>query len=284
MRLIKKSSAISRLANTLKENSQRIGLVPTMGALHKGHLSLVKKALEENSSVIVSIFVNPTQFNKAEDLKTYPRTLDADLKKLETLKKSDAIVVFVPEAEDLYNGEVVAKNYEFDGLELQMEGTHRSGHFNGVGTVVSKIFEITRPNNAYFGEKDYQQLLVIKKLVEITKSAINIVGCPIYRQANGLALSSRNQRLTDNEKQQAGFIFQILKRVEKKFETESISQISDWITQQFKAHPLLVLEYFEIADANTLQPLIKKDNGIPCRAFIAVYVNKVRLIDNIALN
>lgn len=265
---------------TFKEKT--IGLVPTMGALHKGHISLVRKAFLENDYTIVSIFVNPTQFDNKEDLKKYPKTLETDVSLLKTV--SSNIIVFAPSAEEVYNENVVAKNYNFGKLEKIMEGQFRDGHFDGVGTIVEKLLKITQPTNAYFGEKDYQQLQIINKLVRIKRIPVNIIGCPIVREPNGLAMSSRNERLSPQLRQEAAFIFRTLQAAKKKFGTKSAKRVSDWVVEQFKKNTFLRLEYFTITDAVDLQPLIRKSKNKKYRAFIAVYAEDVRLIDNIALN
>jgi pantoate--beta-alanine ligase len=180
--------------DAFKAKKQTLGLVPTMGALHNGHLALVKKALDNNSKVVVSIFVNPTQFDNKEDLLKYPRTLDTDVKLLETLSK-EHILVYAPTVDDVYEGKTVSERFDFDGLEFEMEGKFRTGHFDGVGTIVKRLFTIIKPDNAYFGEKDFQQLAIIKKLVEKHYIPVNIVPCSIHRETSGLAMSSRNTRL-----------------------------------------------------------------------------------------
>ena len=258
------------------------GMVPTMGALHSGHISLVKKALNENKHTIVSIFVNPTQFNNAEDLEKYPQTLKEDIALLETASKD--IVVFAPSAQEIYNSDIKSESYNFDGLEKVMEGEFRDGHFDGVGTIVEKLFSIAKPDNAYFGEKDYQQLQIIKKLVEIKKIPVNVIGCPIVREESGLAMSSRNERLTPKLRTEAAFIYKTLKDAKQKFGTESALEVTEWITAQFKKNDLLELEYFTITNADDLQTIKIKSENKKYRAFIAVYANDIRLIVNIALN
>ena len=267
----------------LKVNDLNIGLVPTMGALHEGHLSLVKKALEQNDYVVVSIFVNPTQFDNKEDLSKYPRTLDADVSILKSLNV-DNIIVYAPNADDVYGDNVVSESFSFDGLEDEMEGAFRTGHFDGVGTVVKRLFEIVKPHNAYFGEKDYQQLQIINKLVELHNIPVNIIGCSIHRAKDGLAMSSRNTRLTKSHREVAPFIYKTLKSAKKKFGTKSAKKVMEWVENQFKMEPLLKLEYFTIADASTLKPIKRKSKSKTYRAFIAVYAGDIRLIDNIALN
>ena len=253
-----------------------------MGALHQGHLSLVGQALSENDRVVVSIFVNPTQFDKAEDLEKYPRSVDSDLELLQSL--NDELLVFVPDASDLYNGRVKAKSYDFGHLETVMEGRYRNGHFDGVGTVLNLLFRSVRPDKAYFGEKDYQQLLVVKELVRKEALEVDIIGCEIYREPNGLAMSSRNERLTELQRQEAGSICHILERTAADFNHKNISQLIAQAQNAFKEVPSLELEYFEIARADNLRTDAKKVPNTRYRAFVAAYSGKVRLIDNMALN
>ena len=282
MELYTKRLDIEQEVARLKKENLSIGFVPTMGALHKGHLALVKEALCNNDIVFVSIFVNPTQFNNAEDLEKYPRTLEADLKLLSDL--SSSIKVFAPNPTEVYNGEMKVISYDFDGLEYEMEGKFRPGHFDGVGTVVKHLFDIIQPDNAYFGEKDYQQLQIVKKLVDIEKLSVNVIGCPIYREDTGLALSSRNKRLSKSQLEASPKIYKVLKEVKEDFGTKSVKWLNDWVSDQFKNDAELKLEYFEIADANNLKSVESRDTGLKYRAFIAVFAGEVRLIDNIALN
>jgi len=272
---------VSHLNSVSNENST-IGFVPTMGALHQGHLSLLEESLKHNNINVISIFVNPTQFNNAEDLAKYPKTLEKDVAKIKTI--SDSIIVFAPTVEDIYEGKTVATPFDFDGLEHQMEGRFRPGHFDGVGTIVKRLFEIVKPNNAYFGEKDFQQLQIVKKLVEKYKIPVNVVGCPIYREANGLAMSSRNERLSGEERSKAAVIYQTLFQAKQLFAIKSVKEINEFVIDTFKKHPQFELEYFQVADEATLLPCIKKSKTKKYRAFIAVFVNKIRLIDTISLN
>lgn len=259
-----------------------IGFVPTMGALHQGHLSLLEQSLQNNDTTVISIFVNPTQFNNPEDLAKYPRTLDTDIAKIEKLNPN--IIVFAPSVDDIYEGNTVSAAFDFDGLENQMEGRFRPGHFDGVGTIVKRLFEIVNPTNAYFGEKDFQQLQVVKKMVEKAKMPVNVVGCPIFREPNGLAMSSRNERLSQKERADAAVIYQTLQTAKKRFGTENVQNTIDFVTQTFDEIRGFELEYFEIADEATLKPISEKVDGQKYRAFIAVFVNKIRLIDTISLN
>lgn len=259
-----------------------IGFVPTMGALHQGHLSLLEQSLKENAVTVMSIFVNPTQFNNPEDLAKYPRTLEADVEKIKTI--SDSIIVYAPEVDDIYGGKPQSTHFDYDGLENQMEGKFRPGHFDGVGTVVKKLFEIVTPNYAYFGEKDFQQLQIVKKMVSKEKMPVTVIGCPIYREKNGLAMSSRNQRLTTDEREKASIIYKKLLLAKELFGTKSAKEVKKRIEQEFNKQNTFQLEYFEIADEDQLLPCIRKNKNKKYRAFIAVFVNNIRLIDTISLN
>lgn len=274
---------IFSVVDAFKAKQYGIGFVPTMGALHKGHLALVERALSDNDKVFVSVFVNPTQFNNLEDLEKYPKTLDEDVALLKSVNTNN-IIVYAPSVDDVYDGNTVSQKFDFDGLEFEMEGKFRPGHFDGVGTVVKRLFEIVRPDNAYFGEKDFQQLQIIKKLVSKHKLHVNIIGCDIFREDNGLAMSSRNTRLTDEQKAVAPFIYKTLKTAKTYFGTKSASKVIEWVTQQFKNNNILNLEYFTIADVDSLKEVKRKSKNKKYRAFIAVYAGEVRLIDNIALN
>ncbi|WP_136482058.1 pantoate--beta-alanine ligase [Cognatitamlana onchidii] len=283
MKIYSEKQQITSCVEALRADKQIIGLVPTMGALHDGHLQLVKKALEENDKVVVSIFVNPTQFNNDDDLEKYPRTLNEDILLLKTVDK-DSIIVYAPSIDDMYNGNTVSQKFDFDGLENEMEGAFRPGHFDGVGTIVKRFFEIVKPHKAYFGEKDFQQLTIIKKLAEKYNIPVNIVGCKIHREPNGLAMSSRNTRLKPRYKDAAPFIYKTLQAAKEKFGTESAGSITRWVESQFVNQELLELEYFIIADTKTLKTVQRKSKKKTYRAFIAVYADDIRLIDNIALN
>ncbi|GAB5398666.1 MAG: pantoate--beta-alanine ligase [Aureisphaera sp.] len=263
------------------QKKQSIGFVPTMGALHKGHLSLVEKALSENAIVVVSIFVNPTQFDNPSDLKKYPRTLEADAQLLSGLKGN--IVIYAPDVEDLYGSKVESKNYRFGGLEHAMEGKYRSGHFDGVGTVLNLLFRAIGPDRAYFGEKDFQQLQIVRRLVEIETLPLTIVGCPILRESHGLAMSSRNQRLTPKQFEKADLIYHTLKKIQSLFAQESIPTLQLMAEKAFAESPHLELEYFEIANIETLKTAVRKRKGNEYRAFVAAYAGEIRLIDNMQL-
>jgi pantoate--beta-alanine ligase len=243
-------------------------------------LSLIEEAKKKNDLVVASIFVNPTQFNNIEDLKKYPKTIENDIK---LLVSASCDILFSPTVEEIYSENITSEEFDFDGLEHQMEGKFRNGHFNGVGTVVKTLFEIIEPDKAYFGQKDFQQLQIIKKMVEKHQLNIKIKGCPIFREADGLAMSSRNTRLSSEHREVAPFIYKTLKKVQKKFDTKSISEVNKWLENEFKKQPLLDLEYFTLADEKNLETLQKKEANQKYRAFIAVFTGGVRLIDNIRL-
>lgn len=283
MEVAKTKAELAKLISVIRGNKKSIGFVPTMGALHQGHLSLIKEGLGNNDVVVVSIFVNPTQFDNAEDLEKYPRTLERDVTLLKTVSETK-ILVYAPSVDDIYGDAVESVNYDFDGLEHEMEGAFRDGHFDGVGTIVKRLFEIVTPDRAYFGEKDFQQLQIIKKLVEKHAIPVEVVGCAIYRETNGLAMSSRNERLKSDYKEAAPFIYKTLQSAKIKFGTKSANKVTEWVTKQFENHSLLELEYFTIADVKTLKPIKRKSKLKQYRAFIAVYADDIRLIDNIALN
>ncbi len=283
MKVFKTKTEIDYAIKLLKSDNITIGLVPTMGALHVGHLSLIKRGLKENDIVVVSIFVNPTQFDNTDDLAKYPRTIARDIELLKIVS-TDKILVYTPSVEDIYGNDVLASKFDFDGLEFEMEGRFRNGHFDGVGTIVKRFFEIVKPNKAYFGEKDFQQLQIIKKLVVKHQLPVIVVGCEIYRDSNGLAMSSRNERLSLQYRQEAPFIYKTLQTAKSKFGTKSANKVSEWVTREFAKNKILNLEYFSIAETETLKPAGRKSNKKKYRAFIAVYAGEIRLIDNLALN
>ena len=268
--------------SSLISEEKTIGFVPTMGALHIGHISLVNKSLEQNEVTVVSVFVNPTQFNNASDLDNYPRTLNDDVALLKGT--SEDIIVFSPNALDLYGEDPISENFDFQGLEHQMEGKFREGHFDGVGTVLGLLFAAVKPTRAYFGEKDFQQLQIVKKLVEIKGILVEIVGCDIYREENGLAFSSRNERLTTIQRDKAKLLFEVLRDVKRLFGIKNVKELNSMVIEKFKNHPLFELEYFEIADTDSLKTVDIIDENKKYRAFLAVFADQVRLIDNIALN
>ncbi|OYU83630.1 MAG: pantoate--beta-alanine ligase [Flavobacterium sp. BFFFF2] len=259
-----------------------IGFVPTMGALHDGHLSLMSQSLAQNTYTVVSIFVNPTQFNNRADLDNYPRNLEQDIALMETI--SSSLILFAPEISEMYTDDAVAETYDFGGLECQMEGAFRPGHFDGVGTIVYRLFQSVCPTRAYFGEKDFQQLQIIRKLVEQKKLPIEIVACPIFREANGLAMSSRNERLSTHQRAEAALIYKALQEAKDLFKKYPIADIQQQIKTFFSTSSMFQLDYFDIADEETLVPSTTVETGVKYRAFIAVIIDGVRLIDNIPLN
>ncbi len=279
MLVFAKIKSVQQKIESLKKGTT-VGFVPTMGALHKGHLSLIERAKKENDIVVVSVFVNPTQFDKQEDLINYPKTIEKDLS---LLKSVFCDLVFAPSAKEIYADNITSQSFNFDGLEFQMEGKFRVGHFDGVGTIVKRLFEIVKPTKAYFGEKDFQQLQIIRNMVKNHKIPIKIVGCEIFREADGLAMSSRNARLTEAHREAAPFIYKTLKQAKVKFGTKSALDVVNWVENEFEKHPLFKLEYFEIADEETLLTIKNKNPKQKYRAFIAVFAGKIRLIDNISL-
>ena len=260
-----------------RDTGKTIGFVPTMGALHEGHATLVKQCVRENDVTVVSVFVNPTQFNNPDDLRLYPRTPEKDWQLLESI---GADIVFAPTVEEMYP-EPDSRQFDFGGLAQVMEGAFRSGHFNGVAQVVSKLFEYVQPHVAYFGEKDFQQLAIVKKMVQQLKLPVKVMGVPTGREANGLAMSSRNQRLSDAERENASAIYRILRESTSLMSQKSPNQISSWVKEAINNVTGLRVEYFAIADAYSLQPISnwkEADEVIGCTA---VYCGDVRLIDNI---
>ena len=282
MTLFKEKSDLNKKIGYIKEKNLTIGLVPTMGALHKGHLSLVERSLVENDFTIVSVFINPTQFNDKEDLANYPKNLTKDCDFLESI--SDDIIIFAPEISDVYDKNISIKKFDFQGLDRFMEGKYRKGHFEGVATVVSRLFEIVKPNKAYFGEKDYQQLKIIQQLVVQYRIPVNIIGCKIIREDDGLALSSRNSKLGSHSRNIASKIFELLNYCRVHFDSMNLDEIINHVNIFFEKISEIELEYFIIADSETLIPAKEIIKDKQYRAFVAVRLDGVRLIDNIELN
>ena len=264
----------------LPSSGRKIGFVPTMGALHKGHISLVEKAVNENDIVVVSVFVNPTQFNDPKDLERYPRNLEADLRLLE---ETGCHLVFAPTANEIYP-EPDTRKFNFGALETVMEGKHRPGHFNGVAQVVSKLFDIVQPDKAYFGLKDFQQLTIIKNMVAQLQLPVEIVSCPIIREDSGLAMSSRNELLTADERRNAALISQTLFEAKKLRNEKSLTNLAEWITGTINKNPFLRVEYAEIVDSSTLQQVENRNSKEEVVCCVAVFCGKIRLIDNIVFN
>ncbi len=263
----------------LRKDGCRIGFIPTMGALHKGHLSLIEKAKTNKVVTVCSIFVNPTQFTNANDLMNYPRTLDADVSLLESI---GCDLLFYPSVQEIYP-QRSNTFYNFGWLETPMEGIHRKGHFNGMATVVNRLFEIVKPDFAYFGEKDYQQLTIVKMLVKMQGLPIKIIPGETLREKNGLAMSSRNIHLSDNEREDALIISKTLFKVKELAQMMPVPELKNWAIANLTKKPAIELEYFEIADAETLQPIVDHPAS-KMRAFIALKIGKTRLIDNLEIS
>jgi pantoate--beta-alanine ligase len=277
MKVVKTVRELKKVIDLQRKSYAIIGFVPTMGALHEGHLSLVKKAGEETNFVVVSIFVNPTQFNNKEDLTRYPRDLSRDLKLLE---KTQCQLVFAPDVNEMYPEEDTRK-FHFGSLESVMEGKFRPGHFNGVARVVSKFFDMIRPDKAYFGQKDFQQIAIINKMVEMLKLDVEIVSCPIIREESGLAMSSRNLLLSKKEKKNACLISKTLFLAVEMAKTRSVEDVRKWVIETIDKNPFLQTEYFEIVDFKELIPINNWDTVVNKIGCIAVHCGKVRLIDNV---
>ena len=263
--------------SVLKAQGKKVGLVPTMGALHAGHASLVKRSVNENDVTVVSVFVNPTQFNDKNDLVKYPHTLEADCK---LLQDCGATLVFAPSVEEMYP-EPDTRQFSYAPLDTVMEGAFRPGHFNGVCQIVSKLFDAVKPHRAYFGEKDFQQLAIIREMVRQMKFDLEIVGCPIVREEDGLALSSRNARLSSDERENALNISRTLFKSRTFAATHSVSETQKMVEDAIAAAPGLRLEYFEIVDGNTLQKIGDWNETSYAVGCITVFCGEVRLIDNI---
>jgi len=263
-----------------RQKNKKIGLVPTMGALHNGHLSLVKRCVKDNDVCVVSVFVNPTQFNNKTDLATYPRTLDKDCALLES---AGCNYVFAPSEQEMYP-EPDTRKFDFGTVSSVMEGAHRPGHFNGVAQVVSKLFYIVEPDNAYFGEKDFQQIAVIRAMVKQLDIPVKINACPIIREADGLALSSRNVRLTPEQRQKAPLIARTLKESTTFAPEKSVQEVKEYVVKTINADPVMQVEYFEIVDGNTMEAINNWSDTTYPVGCITVYCGDVRLIDNIKYN
>ena len=277
MKVYKTVSGLSDALDQCRKEGKTIGLVPTMGALHNGHLSLVKRCVAENDVCVVSVFVNPTQFNNSTDLEKYPRTEEADI---ELLTSANCTFAFIPSVEEIYPTPDTRK-FDFAPLDQVMEGPARPGHFNGVGQVVSRLFDIVKPTRAYFGEKDFQQLAIIREMVKRYNYNLEIVGCPIVREESGLALSSRNARLSDEEKKIAVNISRALFMSVDLASVKSVEEVKNWVVSTINKFPKLEVEYFEIVNSLTLQPIKKWSDADYVTGCITVYCGEVRLIDNI---
>ena len=269
-----------RLIQRQNSNCRRLGLVPTMGSLHKGHLQLIEQAVAENTVTFVTIFVNPTQFDNKGDLDNYPSSIDLDLQNINDIDPS--IYVFVPRVQTIYPDGAAVKKYALQGLDKPMEGQHRPGHFDGVATVVERLFTLIKPDVAYFGQKDFQQLQIVSLLAQ--SMGITIRSVATVREANGLAMSSRNRRLSPERREESKLIYELLQWVKSNFSSYAIGELKQMALQKLSKYPDFEVDYFEIAEEHNLRSANTKTKGVPYRAFIAVVVDGVRLIDNMSLN
>lgn len=277
MKVVNTKKELRKLLDADRAAGKSVGLVPTMGALHDGHLSLIERARKDNDVVVVSVFVNPTQFNNPEDLRTYPRTIEADCEKMNTAGVDYA---FVPDVEEMYP-EPDTRVFDLGSVAEVMEGAMRPGHFNGVAQIVSKLFDIVKPDRSYFGEKDFQQIAVIRRMAELEGFDLEIIACPIKREADGLALSSRNVRLTEEQREVAPLIHKTLESSKEWAAEHSVDETIRYVTEEINSFPHMQVEYYQIVDGNTMQPISQwsdTDYAVGC---ITVYCGDVRLIDNI---
>jgi len=270
-----------KLKKFLDSKGVSVGLIPTMGALHTGHLSLVERAFEENDYVVISIYINPTQFNNLSDFKNYPQNQKKDISLLKPFRKK--IIVYIPENKEIYPNGIKSNSYDFGSLDQHMEGKFRDNHFNGVATVVEALFKNTTPNKAYFGEKDFQQFKIIKSLVEQKRINTKLILCPIVREKNGLALSSRNKYLNSSQKKLASSIHFTLKKIKRIYDQYDVNELEKIFIDKIEDSKQLKVEYFCIASENDLIPIKNIVNNKNFRVFVAVYVGQTRLIDNIKL-
>ena len=277
MDIVVKAEELRCLVERHKKEGKTIGFVPTMGALHQGHLSLVGQASKMSDVVVVSVFVNPTQFNNADDLKNYPRTIDDDVKKLEG---TACHILYNPTVEEVYP-EKDERIFDFGLLDKVMEGEFRPGHFNGVAQVVSRFFDLVQPDKAFFGEKDFQQLAIIKRMTRMLNYNIEIVPCPIVREADGLAMSSRNALLSKEYRRESVLISKILFDSKELITTRNTKEVINFVVENINKSALLKVEYFSIVDGDTLQPVDDWDKSDYIVGCIAVFADKVRLIDNL---
>jgi len=276
------SREITQVIKIKKAENNSIGFVPTMGALHKGHLTLMEEALRNNDYVVVSVFVNPTQFNNPEDLNKYPRNLDRDISLLKTLSNSN-IILFAPTVKAIYNDKIETESFDFDGLEHEMEGKFRVGHFDGVGTVVKRLLQLIEPNKAYFGEKDFQQLQIIRALNSQLDLQIEIIGCPIIREDDGLAMSSRNSLLSPAQRKSVPIIFKTLQEIIAHQKEWNISKMETYFRRSIEKESQLKVEYFFVAKTSNLIPVKQIEKEKFHRIFVAVFAGKTRLIDTVEL-
>ncbi|MGE5394337.1 MAG: pantoate--beta-alanine ligase [Candidatus Saccharibacteria bacterium] len=278
MQVIKHIGELQLILNDKRKEGLTIGFVPTMGALHQGHLSLVEQAGRQSGFVVVSIFVNPTQFNDKADLERYPRNLQKDV---DFLASSPCQVVFAPEVQEIYP-EPDTRQFDFGVIEQVMEGKFRPGHFNGVAQVVSRLFDIVQPDKAFFGQKDFQQLAIINEMVRKLNLKVEIIPCPIIREADGMAMSSRNMLLSPDQRKNATLISATLFEAIHKAKTLSVQELTRWVEDQINQNEYLNTEYFEIVNSQTLLPVKSWNENCTKVGCIAVHCGKIRLIDNIA--
>ncbi|MCG8411218.1 MAG: pantoate--beta-alanine ligase [Bacteroidales bacterium] len=277
MKVINNKKELSDLIFAFKANKQTVGFVPTMGALHEGHLSLIKKSNIENDITVISIFVNPTQFNNKNDYNKYPRIIDKDI---DTLKNVKCDILFIPTEEEMYPKEDT-KVFDLGNLDKVMEGKHRPGHFYGVALIVSKLFELVKPHKAYFGEKDFQQVAIINRLCKIQNYEIEIIACPIIRESDGLAMSSRNMLLSAEQRENVALISKTLLASVEQSKSMTVSELKEWVISEINSNHFLDVEYFDIVNDSTLESIedwTEREHSIGC---IAVHVGSIRLIDNI---
>lgn len=280
MVVVKSVNELKKQVGRLRDEHKSIGFVPTMGALHQGHLQLVSRCVAENNACVVSLFINPTQFNDKNDFNRYPRTLENDTALLASV---GCAIVFAPSAEEMYTPSEMETVFDFDfgGLDEVMEGIFRPGHFNGVVQVVSKLFSMVTPDRAYFGEKDFQQLAIIRRMVQVMNFPIEIVGCPIVREKSGLALSSRNALLSEQERTTAAVIYRILSESKQLMHEKTVAETKAWVIDRLNAIDGLKVEYYEIVNGNSLQSITDWSDADYVVGCVTVYCGKVRLIDNI---
>ena len=280
MVVVKSVNELKKQVGRLRDEHKSIGFVPTMGALHQGHLQLVSRCVAENNACVVSLFINPTQFNDKNDFNRYPRTLENDIALLASV---GCAIVFAPSAEEMYTPSEMETVFDFDfgGLDEVMEGIFRPGHFNGVVQVVSKLFSLVTPDKAYFGEKDFQQLAIIRRMVQVMIFPIEIVGCPIVREKSGLALSSRNALLSEQERTTAAVIYRTLSESKQLMHEKTVAETKAWVIDRLNAIDGLKVEYYEIVNGNSLQSITDWSDADYVVGCVTVYCGKVRLIDNI---
>jgi len=281
MQIVSTKKSIFDLVSTLKDKNKIIGFVPTMGAIHSGHLSLIEQAYEKCDVVVCSIFLNPTQFNNSQDYKNYPVSFEKDV---ELLENSNCTILFAPSVDEMYSKNKKSHSFDLNELDKHYEGEKRPGHFDGVCTIVSKLFDCVPADYAFFGEKDFQQLAIIKHLSKQLNVKTKIIGCPTIREDDGLAMSSRNKLLDKEQRQKASCLYQIMLKAKDMYKNKPIKEIIMLIEQFIAKEPTMRLDYVAISDAETLTPLIKKMSNKQAVLLLAVYFDNVRLIDNLILN